>query len=203
MEYRIAKIITFIFHPVFLTLYFLLLLFSMDFYASLLLPLKAKVIITIIVIFTTLLLPGLMTYFFYRLKLITSIRMISKDERIYPLLVQAIFFYMTYYLLKQNNIPVLFSFYMLGATFLTVCALVINFYYKISLHMIGMGGIFGFLLGLSFWFELPLTGVLLIIILLSGLVGAARLKISTHKISEIYSGFLVGSLGMIILFLFL
>ncbi len=203
MEDRIARVISVLFHPVFLPLYLLLLLFNMDLYASLLLSWKGKLLLAGIVAFTTLIMPMIFTWVFYRMKLISSVRMISKEERIYPLLAQSVFFYLTYYLLKQAQVPMVFSFYMLGATFLAVCALVITFYYKISLHMMGMGGIFGFLLGLSMRFDLPIPATIAGLILISGIVGAARIKSDSHKISEVYSGFLVGTTGMLLLFLFL
>jgi membrane-associated phospholipid phosphatase len=92
---------------------------------------------------------------------------------------------------------------MLGSTFLAILALIISFYRKISLHMIGIGGILGLLLGLSLNLGLDLTWLLVVSIILSGVLGFARIQSTAHKPSDIYSGFLVGAGIMFLLFIFL
>lgn len=203
MEVRLARIISFLLHPVFLPFYMLLFLFSMNFHAALVLTPKAKLFLAIVVMLTTILIPLLLNLIFLRMKLIQSLRMETREERIFPLITQVIFFYLTYYLLKQYQVPFIFTFYMLGATFLVFCTMVITLFYKISLHMTGMGGVFGFFLGLALKYSLPMADILMIIILISGITGVARLKENSHKNSEIYAGFLAGTVLMMALFLLL
>jgi len=56
------------------------------------------------------------------------------------------------------------------------------------------------MLGLTFNLSLDLVYFLLTVLLLSGLVGFARLQTNSHKPSEIYTGFLVGAVVMFFLF---
>jgi hypothetical protein len=112
-------------------------------------------------------------------------------------------YYATYFMLKRFPISFIFSYYMLGSTFLTVIAMIVSFYRKISLHMIGMGGMLGLLMGLSLGLKLDLTWHVIAAVLLSGLIGFARIHSNSHKPSEIYSGFLVGAGIMFLLFIFL
>ena len=203
MEDRIARLFTILFHPLFIPFYMLMILFNINAYFAILIPLKAKYLLTGLVFLTTILFPLLLVFLFYRLKLIRSFYLESKEERIYPLLTTAIFYYLTYYLLKSFTISFIFSYYMLGSTFLTICALIISFYRKISLHMIGVGGMIGLLMGFSISRNIDLTWFVIPAILLAGILGFARIKSNSHKPSEIYSGFLVGAGVMFLLFIFL
>jgi membrane-associated phospholipid phosphatase len=92
---------------------------------------------------------------------------------------------------------------MLGSTFLTVLAMIISFYRKISLHMMGIGGMLGLLMGLSLNLNLDLTWFVVSAIILGGFLGFARIQSNSHKPSDIYSGFLVGAGVMFLLFIFL
>jgi len=203
MEDRIARVFTVVFHPLFIPFYMLLVLFNVNTSFALMIPLKAKYLLLGLVFLTTILFPVLIVLVFYRVKLVKSFYLHSREERIYPLLAAAIFYYLTYYLLKRFPISFIFSYYMLGSTFLTICTLIISFYRKISLHMIGIGGMTGLLMGLSINLGIDLTWFLIPVILLAGMLGFARLKSNSHKPSEIYSGFLVGAGVMFLLFIFL
>jgi hypothetical protein len=203
MEERISKIVTILFHPLFVPFYMLLMLLNVNLFFAMLIPVKIKFLLAALVFITTILLPLLIVFLLYRLKLVKSFQLQSREERIYPLLAVAIFYYLTYYLLKSFPISFIFSYYMLGSTFLTILAMIISFYRKISLHMIGIGGMLGLLMGLSLNLKLDLTWFVVAAIILGGMLGFARIQSNSHKPSEIYSGFLVGAGVMFLLFIFL
>lgn len=77
----------------------------------------------------------------------------------------------------------------------------INFKWKISIHMIGIGGLTGVFIGLAINLSLNLTVMIGAFIALAGLVGFARLQLNAHKPSEIYAGYLIGVFIMSGLFL--
>ena len=80
-----------------------------------------------------------------------------------------------------------------------ILSLAVNFYRKISLHMIGIGGFTGLFLGLSLNFGINLNTEMIAGILLAGIIGFARLKSNSHQPAEIYTGFLMGVLVMTVL----
>jgi len=203
MEERIARMFTIVFHPLFIPFYMLLILLNVNTFFAMMIPIKAKLLLTGLVFLTTILLPLLIVFLLYRLKLVKSFYLQSREERIYPLLAVAVFYYLTYYMLKSFPISFIFSYYMLGSTFLTILAMIISFYRKISLHMIGIGGMVGLLMGLSLNLSLDLTWFVISAIILGGFLGFARIQSNSHKPSEIYSGFLVGACVMFLLFIFL
>ena len=144
-----SAIISFVFHPVLMPFYTLLLMFNSHSFFVGLLPPKEIVFLLGSVLLTTAFGPLLMMLFLFRLKLVSSLYMQKREERILPLLTIAMFYYLTYYLLKGINLSVLFSYFMLGSTLLIIVCLFVNFFFKISLHMAGIGGVTGFWLGLS------------------------------------------------------
>jgi hypothetical protein len=201
MELRIAKVISYIFHPLFIPLYTILFLLNAESYLLLMIPLKGKLMLVGIVLLTTVLLPLFTGLLLIRMKIIHSFFPKTREERIYLLLNTAIFYYLTYYLLKGIHVSLVFNYFMLGSTFLVICSLVITFFFRISLHMIATGGLLGGMLGLTFGHSVDVTGFILALILFAGLMGTARLKIDSQKPGEVYFGLLVGITVMFLLFL--
>jgi hypothetical protein len=201
MELRIAKVISYLFHPLFIPLYTILVLFNSDNYLSLLIPLKGKLLLVAIVTLTIILLPLLTSFLLIRLKIVHSFFPKIREERIYLLLNTAIYYYLTYYLLKGIHVSLFFNYFLLGSTFLVICSLVITFFYRISLHMIATGGLLGGVLGLTFGYSMKLTGLIVALLFLAGLVGTARLMKDAQKPGEVYYGFLVGITVMFLLFI--
>lgn len=200
METKIANLVSYLLHPIFIPLYMVLYLLNSGIYFSLFLTVEARLILITTFLVTTILVPLLIIYVLYRKKIIQSFFLVTKEERIYPLLIISVFYYLTYYLLKGIHVSFILSYYMLGATFLSILALIITFYMRISLHLLGIGGIAGMMAGLSANISLNLFIPILLVLLLSGLTGFARLKVDSHKPVEIYTGFLVGSAVMFVLF---
>ncbi len=166
MEDRFARLLTIIFHPLFIPFYMLMILLNVNILFAIMIPVKAKLILSGLVFLTTVLFPLLIVFLLFKLKMIKSFYLESREERIYPLLTLAIFYYFTYYILKSFPISFIFSYYMLGSTFLTILALIISFYRKISLHMIGIGGMLGLLMGLSLNLGLDMTWFIVTAIIL-------------------------------------
>jgi hypothetical protein len=200
MENRFATIISYLFHPMFAPLYMILFLLKADTFFSYMLPPKSQLILIGLVCFTTILVPVLIIYLLYRKKLVRSFFLETKEERIYPLLVISVFYYLTYYLLKGIHISPVFSLCMLGATFLAILSLIITFYIKISLHMVGIGGITGLITGLTLNLSMNLVPYIMLVVIISGMTAFSRIKLNSHKQTEVYSGFLMGAAVMFLLF---
>jgi hypothetical protein len=203
MQEKTARIVSAIFHPLFFPLYILLILTTNKVCFLIEIPLYYTLILFAIVLLTTVLFPLLITYLLFRKHIISSFLLQAKEERIYPILCAAAFYYVTYYLLKGSLISGFFGLYMLGATLLAIFALFTNFYHKVSLHMIGAGAFTGLFMGMTISYGINFLPFILVGILLSGLLGFARLKTQSHKPAEIYSGFLMGMFTMTLLIILL
>lgn len=199
METKLAKVLSYIFHPLLLPTYILILLLNHSSFISPSLPAFYKTTLVGVVFFTTVLSPLFLSWMFYRLKIISSIYMTTREERIYPILSISVFYYLTYFLLRGIHISSIFSYYMLGATLLAILTLMITFYRKISMHMVAAGSFTGLFLGLSLNFGINLNTEIFTGILLAGIIGFARLKSNSHQPAEIYSGFMMGVVAITIL----
>ena len=201
METKLAKIISYLFQPLLIPTFTLLILFSLNSYLSLMIPAQARKILLWIVFLTTFVFPLIFILILYKRGLIKSVNMGEKEERIFPLLITGIFYFLAYYVVRQTNLDVIYQRLFLGSTLLIGLALAVSFYWKISMHMIGVGGLLGALIGINLIGYVDLTFFILLSTFVSGLVGFARLKLKAHTPSQVYVGFLAGFLLMLGLFL--
>lgn len=201
METKIAKILSLVFFPLLIPTYTLLIIFNINVYFSMIIPQLAKLQILGMVFLITFIFPLFMMILFQRIGIIKSLYMKTKEERTLPYLMTIIFYYLASYLLKQLQISPIFYYFILGATFLIIITLIINFFWKISIHMIGIGGMLGTLMGLSFLWMIDIPFLIILLVLCSGVTGFARLKLNAHNPAQIYSGFLLGTSFMLFLFL--
>lgn len=201
METRLANVFSVLFQPLLIPTYTLLILFNLNNYFSLLIPPQVRHLILWMVFLITFVLPLLFIFILYKRKIITSINMDKREERIFPLVITALFYLLAYYIVYQANLDVLYLRLFLGSALLICIALVISVFWKISMHMIGVGGLLGALIGIGIAAYIDLTFFVILAVLVSGLTGFARLKLKAHTPSQVYIGFLTGMGMMIVLFL--
>lgn len=58
--------------------------------------------------------------------------------------------------------------------------------------MTAIGALCGFILSIGMHYPGQLSGVLMVVILLSGLLGTCRLYLNKHTPAQVYAGFLLG-----------
>ncbi|HDP54913.1 MAG TPA: hypothetical protein ENN24_04420, partial [Bacteroidetes bacterium] len=148
MQKVLAQILSALFHPLIMPTVGVLAIFLTSSHIFII-PHEAQRVILIIVAINTLALPMLMVPLFYKLGIIKSIRMEGHRERIIPLAFTLIPYVFSYYFL--NRLPILseISLFMLGAIIAVAIALIVSIWWKVSIHMVGIGGIFGLLYALS------------------------------------------------------
>lgn len=202
MEKRLAKIISFVFHPLFLPTYLIASLIYMNAFFALVIPGDARLKIILLVFMTSALFPMMVLFGMYRFRLVTSMRMDSREERLYPYVATAIFFFLTYYLVWKANLSPVFYYCLLGASILALLTLLINFRWKISAHTVSMGGVIGAFFGLQSVLLIDMLPQISISILIAGLVGYARLKAAKHTQAQVYAGYLIGFVVLYLLILY-
>jgi membrane-associated phospholipid phosphatase len=150
---------------------------------------------------TTFMLPALIAAYLLHHGYISAMSMPNEKERRLPFLLTAIIYYLVYYGSKslplivtvtELILPSIIYLIILGATFSVLVALIINFRWKISVHMIGIGGLIGTLLGISLKYSADMMNVICIFIIAAGLIGFSRLKLKAHSLSQVYAGFFIG-----------
>jgi len=203
MEKTFARILSFLFHPLLVPTCFLLVLFHLPLYQQLNIPARIQHMVLLFVFILTFVLPAITAVGMWLLKMIESLEMHRRSERFFPMMVVAVFFYITFYSLKQLPVFQPAVLFMLGSTVLVLLGIVLNYFYKISQHMMAWGGFTGALLALGLTSGVPLYFFLFAVILISGLTGYARLKCKAHTPFEVYSGWFLGVVIMSALFFLL
>lgn len=193
MQRRIAKVISVILHPMFMPVYGMLILFNSGTFLSYL-PAGVKRIVFIIIIVNTIILPLSLVPFYLTQKVIKSIHMETSRERIIPLLMNTIFYYLGFYLLDRLQVPGLIKMFLLASASVVFVTLLVSLKWKISIHMIGIGGLLGAIIIVSWHLGVDMKAVWLGLILCAGLTGFARLELNKHTPAQVYSGFLTGLL---------
>jgi hypothetical protein len=202
MELRIAKIISIIFHPLLIPTYLIAVLMNLNIFFALMIPEEAKWKIIVLVLITSAIFPLLILYGMYRLKLVKSLTIESREERLYPYIATTIFFFLSCYMIWQINISPVYYYCLLGASLLALMTLLINIFWKISAHTIAMGGALGVLISLQSVLLIDLLWLIAVTILISGAVGFARLRAGAHTQAQIYTGYIVGFLTTLLLILY-
>lgn len=197
MEERIAKIISVIFHPLLIPTYAFALLLNINTHFTLVLPENYRYLTILFVFLTSFAMPALIMLILLKIGTIKSLQMETRQERVIPLFIVAAFFYTTYLLLKQGPYFAFYNIFILGATLLVIISLFINYFTKISIHMVALGGLFGTFVGFTLALQLELRFLLTMIIIVSGLVGFARLKLQAHSEGQVYGGFALGAIFML------
>jgi len=191
MRNILPAIISILFHPIFMPVYGLLILFNSGTFISFI-PYEAKKYIFLIVLICTVLLPLSFVPFYLFRKIIEDIHMRSNRERIIPLLVNSLFFYLGYLFLSKLQLPPVIKSYMLACAVAVILALLVSIRWKISLHMLGIGGLIGAVILFSYRLGVDLKTIWMVLILFAGLTGYARLQLNSHNSLQVYSGFLLG-----------
>ena len=188
----IARITSYLFHPLLMPLYAIAILFNTNNYLAYAITPAVQKIIYIVVFTTTYLLPSLTAMLLVNRGKINSLQMEQSRERNVPFIITVVCYVACFYLLQKIPMVRIFGYAILAAALAILISFLINLKWKISIHMVGIGGLMGLLYVFSqqlhFNFLLPI----IIITIVAGALGTSRLMMSAHVPSQIYVGFLVG-----------
>jgi len=193
-----AKIISIIFHPLIMPIFGLLIIFNTDSYINYAIPDELKRAVILLVGTSTFIIPLLISLLLLNRKLINSLEMETQKERVIPYAFTIIFYVFTLYLLRKAPIPPIIFNFVTGATLSVIMAFIINIKWKVSAHMIGVGGLIGALVCISIILEVYITPFIVIALIVAGLIGSSRLILKAHNPLQIYIGFAIGLLCQIL-----
>lgn len=202
MESRIAKFISLIFNPLIVTSFFLVIALNLQFHFATAIPEKARWMIIGLVITTTFIIPALSISVF-GLMLRKKVNLLSKDARLGPLAVVSIFYLLTYHLLDQIQLSPIFNLFILGMSSLSVISMIVLIIGNTSLYMVASGALLGAFTGLHMILNINLVFFIFLSLIIGGLTGFSRLSLGKHKALEIYSGYALGTVVMLVHYLYL
>ncbi len=203
METKLAKLISFIFHPLLITTYAFLLLFSQRAYFAMIIPIPARWRLVLIVFIITFVLPLSLMLLLKSTRKIKSLQMYERKERTVPYIIAGWFSFLLYVVLNNTQIAPIYKHFALGVGLLILFTLLVNLKWKISIHMVAVGGVLGTVLSLTMNLVIADPLYLICTILIAGLIGFARLSLKVHTQAQVYAGLFSGiTLMMILVFYF-
>lgn len=194
---KTAKIISAILHPIFLPTLMMLVMISSG--ITRFTP-GNDLTLFISALIATCLFPGLVVVMMKKWKIISSLEMENRDDRLGPIFLITLSLYGAIRMFHNIPVMVMYNFYLSSALVISVLAFVVTFFWKISLHTLGWGGFVGSLFimtTLSMQMFLP---YLLASIILSGIAASARMKEESHSNAQLISGFAAGFAVVIIVY---
>jgi len=188
-----AKIVSYVFHPLFIPTYvFIFLMYQVPYEFAGITDYQLKLRLFSI-FWLTAFFPAFAVFLLWRLKFSESIFLRTQKERIVPYIITMFFYWWMYYLSRNfSDQPGVLKFFYMGIFIATVLGLILNNYYKISLHAMGVGGAMAAIILFAMYYQVPLGVSISIATLITGVVCTSRFLVSDHTNKEIYAGLFVG-----------
>lgn len=155
---------------------------------------------TILIVFfgITCMLPMFFISALQHLRVVRSKRLEDSKERLYPYLFTLLCYIAACFYLDHVHAPLWFIMFATGTCLACAVSLVVNLRWKISAHMAGMGGIVAliYIMHVQMLEAFNLLWVMVVAIMLTGILGSARMALKHHDIYQVIAGALNGYLSV-------
>jgi membrane-associated phospholipid phosphatase len=157
-------------------------------------PVGTRLTVLIVVFGITCMLPMIVIAGMHNLKFIEDKRLIKKEERWLPYLFTIVCYSAAGFYLNHVHAPMWLTIFIIGGVASCVVSFVINFWWKISAHTAGVGGLLAFMVrlyvdGLG---AFNLLWLICIMIIVCGFVGSSRIALGRHTFLQTVGGFVNG-----------
>ena len=191
---RCANVISWIFVPLLMPVYGIILIFSLSFLSYA--PSSTKLVFSLIVFGANFLIPMLLVLLLKKIGLINDVGLNGRRERLIPYIITVTCLGGTGLFLYLKMAPLWVAMFYVGGALAGLINLIINFRWKISAHAAGIAGVVAMLIQVSK--EGPSSGSMLwwivAAILIAGLLGSARIWLGRHTLMQVLAGSAVGFL---------
>lgn len=212
MSKQLATLISFLFHPIWYPVGLLLFyLISNPIAFGMSEPFQDMILIFQTLI-TCLILPMVSILVMWKVKLISSLFMDNRMERIGPYIAIIIFLLWYYLNINQYGVAPVFRLYILGTIVSLFLIFLSNLFLKVSIHATGAAGLlinlviaqqkFGYsVLPFPFrdsYYQLNFDFIIVIALLILIIVILSRFYLRKHSITELLGGVVLGSFGQVL-----
>lgn len=185
-----ANLISFLFHPLLMVTYGIILALMFTFLAVY--PITLKLLIAGGAFVSTAVIPGLFIFLLVKNGAAGDIELSNRKERVVPYLIIITSILVCIFFLYKMMMPFWLLAMLIGSCVALVIALGINFYWKISAHAIGIGGLLGGIMGVARIHMINPYWAFMGVLVIAGLVGTSRVFLRRHTPMQVYAGFSLG-----------
>ncbi|WP_345275117.1 hypothetical protein [Litoribaculum gwangyangense] len=194
---KVLKSVSYIFHPLIMPLLGVIFYFSKS---PRFIPeevVQAKLISLFIL---TIILPILLYFLLKTLGKVKSIKLVTTNERIYPLMLNSVIIILVLKRIVTPSQVVELYYFFLGILLSNLACLILAiFKFKASIHMIAISGITMFFIALSIHFNININGTLALMSIIMGAVATSRLHVKAHTAIELVLGIFIGVIPQLVL----
>lgn len=187
---RTAKVLSSLFSPLYAPVWVFFGLFMFSYLKML--PWMYKLLILFIVYFFTVFIPTVGITLFRVFKKWSHLELSHREHRHLPYVVTLLSYGACLVLMTEMNVAMFFRGVVMAALISQIICIIVNIWWKVSTHMVGMGGLVGALNAFSILFFYnpiwPFCGLLL----LSGALGTSRIILRQHSLAQVLVGFAIG-----------
>lgn len=196
-----AKIISYLFHPLFVPVYIgLFFIYEVRLFNDRT-DWQNKIILIQFIVYYTFF-PLMVTLLAKALGFIQSVYLKTQKDRILLYIVCEIFYFWAWYVFKNVHFPKEVVMFALGVFLACSLGLILNSYMKISMHTIALGVVCAFFLLAGIFSTTSYGFYIAIAFLIAGVTATSRLIDSDHTQKEIYFGFFAGALAEVVAYFF-
>jgi hypothetical protein len=188
---KVSKLTSWILNP--FSIPFLAFLVLLLFSYLRIMPVVYKVIVLSVVYCFTILMPTVTIFVFKKINGFKTYELSrDRNKRYVPFLLTITSYVFCLLMMRRLSIPWYMTGIILAALIMQIICVVLNLRWKLSEHMAGMGAVIGGVVSFSALFGYNPLWWLCFFIIISGLLGSARIILNHHTSGEVFGGFLVG-----------
>ena len=185
-----SNIISGMFHPLLMVTYGVVLALTFTYLA--IYPPALKLLLAGGAFLSTAVIPGAFILMMVKNGAAVDMELSDRHERVVPYLIFITSIMVCAFYMYKMMLPFWFISLLLGACVALILALLINFFWKISAHAIGIGGLLGGIMGVARIHLINPYWAFIIVIIIAGLVGTSRIFLKRHTPMQVYAGFCLG-----------
>lgn len=185
-----ANIISTLFHPLLMITYGIILSLLYTYLA--IYPTNMKLIMVGGAFVCTAVIPGLFILLLKFSGSVSDLELSNRRERVLPFLIMIFSVLVYVFFVRRLQVPFWLTGLLIGVAFSLLLSLLINFYWKISVHGMGIGALLGAVMGISRIHMMNSYILFIILILIAGLVATARIILNKHTPMQMYGGICLG-----------
>ena len=187
---RIANTLSILFMPLYAPIWVIIGLFVFSYLS--LLPLGYKIFLLATVYIFTIAIPTMGISLVRTVKKWTHMELSHREHRHMPYVLTLLSYSACLVLMTKMNTAMFFRGVVMAALVAQIICVVINAWWKVSTHMVGIGGLVGALHAFSLLFGYNPVWSFCILLLLSGALGTSRMILRQHSLAQVLVGFMIG-----------
>ena len=187
---KIARVLSIVLSPFYTPVWILIVLFFNSYLQML--PIEYRLFLLFTVFIFTVFIPRLGINIFRMVMSWTHMQLSHREHRHMPYLLTICSYTVCLVVLSRVNVVMFVRGVVMAAFVSQIICVFINAWWKVSTHMVGMGGMVGALIAFSNLFYFNPMWYVCALILLSGALGTSRIILRQHSLAQVIVGFLIG-----------